>query len=1157
MLLSAWDFGTDMFGISSGSGMREIVDDRFSLLPKEKVGDGGGGDVYEAIDLDGGPHVAIKFVKGHPDDPTTKQYFERETSSLSKLNHPNIVKLLDFGWHEQRSQRYLALEWADGGTLRDLMGAPTWSDWDDFAERIALPLAEALSYAHLEDVEHRDIKPENILMHGNDPKLADFGIAKLREQVEPFGMTLAGWHTRPYAPPDNAFGYEKTRDVWALAVVFIQSMTSQYIADYPEIPRRLAEIAVPPSIRALLARCTDHEPGKRPANGSVFLQELKDIHRDRLAVKVRRQATLWLDISRAAARRLTGEEYPDRALVQQRISEDLLELCYAEYRFDSATATFDRAMIFLNGLTWRLTLKPMGDSPSYKVVSATKLENAEAVRKRACSVGHLFDIAYRSPGNSQAERAVELLEAALDEHYERRERERDERQQLAADNELFERFQRLLDAQEEIAQGDRSPFTYTSREQRRRHVEFSIVGTVDYDLLGQEWDVRVGGNRSVVRGEVVNQSEDTITLHFKREPKSIPRSGELSPYLGPAQRAHDRQADAVRRIRDGHSTRSDLRDLLVDPREIAHPNSIDPPAWIRPDLDASKKGAVIAALGARDFVVVEGPPGTGKTSMITELVAQFLKRTPTSKILIVSQTHVAVDNALDRLASAKIPGLVRLGQPEDPRIAPAVKHLVLDEGMKSWSKSLRLKTERHMSAVAERNGVPLRHLRAATELEELGSVIGNLEHIREKAASTDADRPATAVTGVDRRRDRVILQEKMDRLLEQRDHLLDSIHNQLQGDLELNPDPDMEEVRAASGALLGRDKVPALLMNLVKLQGEWLQRVGSDRQLIETFLSTTSVLAGTCIGFLGHPAVRDLEFDLCILDEASKATATEALVPMSRARQWVLVGDTQQLPPLDEEVLRKPELMRRYELDEEFVRTTLFDRLVKAVEPPVYHFLTDQYRMVRPIGDMVSTVFYGGSLRSPVEESIRGLDLLGKAVLWLDTGSLGEERREDNHEGTSRSNRAEARVVFKRLEDIHKAIDRGLIQPPDGRKLSVLLISPYQRQNNELERLLAIFKGRYGERYLDVEVQSVDAVQGREADLAIFSITRSNRSNDLGFLAQPYRRRINVALSRARFGLTIVGDINVCDSQPGGLRDVVQYMRANTTDYEIRGAVHG
>ena len=1013
--------------------MKEIVDSRFALLP-ETVGSGGGGVVYRAVDLDdaGAQKVAIKFVTGHPDDPTTKLYFQRETSTLAKLAHPNIIRLIDFGRHDARGTYYIALEWADT-TLRSHMDPPAWGDWDDFADRFAIPLAEALSYAHLENVEHRDIKPENILIHEGVPKLADFGIAKLRDHVDPIGMTLVDRQTRPYAPPDNAYGYEKTRDVWALAVVFIQAMTPHYVGDYPDIPLRLAEIAVPPTIRALLGRCTDLEPSDRPANGSVLLQQLSDIQRERRRSQVRSEATLWLDLSLKASEKLMGVEKPDRVAVHRRLGEELVSSCYAEYRFDPERAAVDRSTVFLYGARWRLVLKRMDDKAAFKVVGATAVDNLARVHQRACAVGHLFDIAFWAPGDGRADRAVELLEVALDDHHERRERERDDRAKIVSDNALFERYERLLDAREELAQGDRTPLTYLSRAQRsKREVQFRLAAPIDRDMLGEEWDIRSGNSRASARGEVVGQAEDSVTLHFKREPRHLATSGELTPYLGPTQRAHERQVDAVRRIRDGHSNRPDLRELIVSPETMQQPQGVEPSEWVRADLDPDKRGAVSAALGARDFVIVEGPPGTGKTSMITELVAQYLRRAPKAKILIVSQTHVAVDNALDRLDAAGIRGLVRLGQPDDPRIAQNVKHLVLEAGMDAWSSALRARAERHMNAVAERNNIPLPHLHAAIALEELATVLGNLAHVRDKAITNDEDRATTTATGVDRRRDRVALQEAVDGLLDRRDDLLSTIRARLGDDLELSEDPDINEVKAASGALLGNNKVPTLLMTLVKLQGEWLQRVASDRKLVSTFLATSNVLAGTCIGFLGHPAVRDLEFDLCILDEASKATATEAFVPLSRASQWVMVGDTRQLPPMDEEVLRKPDLMTRYDLDEEFVRTTLFDRLVQATKPPVRHLLTEQYRMIRPIGDMISTVFYDGELRSPNTDGLAGLELLGKPVLWLDTAPLGQDRYEDNQEPgiKSRSNRTEAQVVLKRLNDLHQAIETGYIKPP-------------------------------------------------------------------------------------------------------------------------------
>ena len=180
----------------------------------------------------------------------------------------------------------------------------------------------------------------------------------------------------------------------------------------------------------------------------------------------------------------------------------------------------------------------------------------------------------------------------------------------------------------------------------------------------------IGNSRASARGEVVGQAEDSVTLHFKREPRRLATSGELTPYLGPTQRAHERQVDAVRRIRDGHSNRPDLRELIVSPETMRQPQFVEPSEWVRADLDPDKRGAVSAALGARDFVIVEGPPGTGKTSMITELVAQYLRRAPKAKILIVSQTHVAVDNALDRLDAARYPGPRSSGSTRRPAHCP-------------------------------------------------------------------------------------------------------------------------------------------------------------------------------------------------------------------------------------------------------------------------------------------------------------------------------------------------------------------------------------------------------------------------------------------------------------------------------------------------------
>jgi superfamily I DNA and/or RNA helicase len=86
--------------------------------------------------------------------------------------------------------------------------------------------------------------------------------------------------------------------------------------------------------------------------------------------------------------------------------------------------------------------------------------------------------------------------------------------------------------------------------------------------------------------------------------------------------------------------------------------------------------------------------------------------------------------------------------------------------------------------------------------------------------------------------------------------------------------------------------------DLLRLAEEWQLRFGSSREFYAAMIADSSVVvAGTCLGFARVPGMLAAEFDVCIVDEASKATATELLVPLSRARRWILVGDPKQLPP--------------------------------------------------------------------------------------------------------------------------------------------------------------------------------------------------------------------------------------------------------------------
>ena len=208
--------------------------------------------------------------------------------------------------------------------------------------------------------------------------------------------------------------------------------------------------------------------------------------------------------------------------------------------------------------------------------------------------------------------------------------------------------------------------------------------------------------------------------------------------------------------------------------------------------------------------------------------------------------------------------------------------------------------------------------------------------------------------------------------------------------------------------------------------------------------------------------------------------------------------------------------------------------------------------MIAPIGDMISECFYDGELHSPNTEGLRGYSSLSRPVLWVDTSQLGLQRLEDTEAGVKGQyvNRAEADQIVERLRTLDAAISKDFVQPPTGsNSLDVLVLAPYRSQVAHLRRRLA--RERF--LHLQLSIETVDAVQGREADMTFFSVTRSNREKSMGFLGPDYWRRINVALSRARFALTIVGDAHFCET--GGLGRVADYIRRNPDTCEMRTAV--
>ena len=210
---------------------------RYHIL--EQLGEGGMAVVYKAYDTRLETDVAIKVIRTENILPAalerTLKRFQIEAKKMAQLNHPNIVKVMDYG--QFGGLPYLVMPYIPGGTLKQKLGNPmAWNE----ALRIVIPIAKALGYAHKLGLIHRDVKPSNILMTQTDePMLSDFGVAKVLEGNETLDLSLTsiGVGTPEYMAPEQAVGieFDQRADIYALGIVLFEMLTGRvpYKADTP------------------------------------------------------------------------------------------------------------------------------------------------------------------------------------------------------------------------------------------------------------------------------------------------------------------------------------------------------------------------------------------------------------------------------------------------------------------------------------------------------------------------------------------------------------------------------------------------------------------------------------------------------------------------------------------------------------------------------------------------------------------------------------------------------------------------------------------------------------------------------------------------------------------------------------------------------------
>jgi ATP-dependent RNA/DNA helicase IGHMBP2 len=499
-------------------------------------------------------------------------------------------------------------------------------------------------------------------------------------------------------------------------------------------------------------------------------------------------------------------------------------------------------------------------------------------------------------------------------------------------------------------------------------------------------------------------------------------------------RTYTEMERAIQAVMEAKGNRlAELRDLSTGDKRVGErsyyvPLEDEQPANLTDNaLNPSQARAVLQILENRDFAIIHGPPGTGKTTTLVEAIRLLCQREST--VLVAAPSNTAADLLTERLA-AKALSVVRIGNIS--RVDDSVLMHTLE-------------------------GILARHPESK-----------NIKKVKQQAAEyrRQVARFKRTFTAEDRR---------------ERNHL-----RQQAGELE-----------------------------------DWA--IALENRLIDQILSSAQAIICTLVG-AAHPVLERYKFRTCVIDEAAQALEPACWIPILKCSRVVLAGDPFQLPPT----------VKSNAAARSGLTITLLERGIAQL-PDRVSLLMVQYRMHQAIMNFSNQYFYGGVLEAHASVGERRLLVLNPddvvtvfdPVVFIDTAGCGFEEKVNQKSGDSRAmsryNPDEALILREHLLQLAAAFE-GKVLPSIG------ILSPYREQVNYLDEMLRedpVFAAMLRppgqtEGFFPITVQTIDGFQGQERDVVYLSLVRSNAKHEIGFL-QDYRR-MNVAMTRARMLLVVIGD---------------------------------
>ncbi len=1045
------------------------------LAPVRYLHQGTFADVVEATDHDRGMSVALKILHAQGTQaPVARAMFRRETEALKGLSNDAIVQIVD-SYEIGADRLCIELELVPGGrTLADLLDdvrtgklAKPSLEW---RLRTVHRLADAVVEAHRRNVIHRDLKPQNVLWSRDEDllKLADFGIALVLPLTvrEPRGATLRSFYSPPYASPEQrlqqSLGFPS--DVYGFGLL------TAAILSLVEPGEDFAAAELPALVSRALGEVVACGIAEADAHhlGGLLARALLDAPAERPSLT---------EIRDCVGRILSNcVPLPEAAFLLTKKAKERLDAAgfsslagiADDFNADLRVRWYDddeRERIKIFGATLFAVLAWDAEDPDGEILRAVDAgQNSgpkhESDRQRAQPAG----VRLRCGTGS----GRELLRAA---------QEARRHHDLQALEQLLDRAQLIIDLERErlpcfrLACDVEGGVPLPGRRDERMGQASGYVGAAveEVELRGG-FRLRVRDARPSAPPTKANRRSSTAaaapaTVH--EEPLPI---------------------DDVSFERDWYSMFDDPKALEIvgaDGHILGKVTGYDDEArLIHVNTDKRRRVPVRGELFVKSNV-------KEKLLIDQNTALHAVKRGETAR---ADMRLLLCEPAAHRMADNRFRDLLQSGLHPADRVRALVNRVLASQSVfclqgppgtgkttviaEIVAQTLDIDPRARILVCSQANEA------VANAVERIRKVRGTLgkdwiivRDVRKELAEKEGD-----WSGYD------AAYAELKKSVGQR--VLDQFKGRLRPDASGSPD-----VHRALG----------------EAQTGWLECVETGSGHVDRDFRKLVQVWGTSTARSSRPLAKlEGDYDLVIIDEAAKATVGEVLIPLVRARRLLLVGDQKQLPPFLETTTVAA--LAQFGVSEDDAKRSLFEHLFSLVPAAHRGMLDVQFRMHPSIGDLVSKLFYEGKVKNGPGTEDRPLPPgdfdRSHRVMWLDV-----DGRDYQVGATSRANDEERRVIFRLLDklngDAHRAKER----------LSVAVIAAYRGQADLLEREMPHRSGAW--KALDVRAATVDSFQGREADVVVYSMVRTGTA-PRDFIADG--RRFNVALSRARNLLMVIGD---------------------------------